>query len=41
VRDDISGAFRSFRDWSDLAAFMIELVEEDEPGQREQQEPTK
>jgi hypothetical protein len=36
VRDVISGAFCSFRDWSDLAAFMIERVEEDEPGQTEQ-----
>lgn len=41
VRDVISRAFRSFRDWSDLAAFMIERVEEDEPGHRDQREPTK
>lgn len=41
VRDIMSGAFRSFRNWSDLAAFMIERVEEDDPGQREQWEPTK
>lgn len=40
VRDVISGAFRSFRDWSDLAAFMIERME-DEPGHRDQREPTK
>jgi hypothetical protein len=32
VRDVVSGAFRSFRDWSDLAAFMIERVEDDEGG---------
>jgi hypothetical protein len=41
VRDVISGAFRNFRDWSDLAAFMIEWVEEDKPGQRGQREPTR
>jgi hypothetical protein len=40
VQDVVSGAFRSFRDWSDLVDFMIERMEEDEPGQREQQEPT-
>ncbi len=39
VRDVISGAFRSFRYWSDLAAFMIERVEEHEPGLRDQREP--
>lgn len=27
---DISGAFRNFRDWSDLTAFMIARLEEDE-----------
>jgi len=36
VREVISGAFRSFRNFSDLAAFMIERVEEDDPGVREQ-----
>jgi hypothetical protein len=41
ARDVVSGAFRSFRDWSDLAAFMIERVEEDEPEHRDQREPTK
>lgn len=41
VREVISGAFRSFRNWSDLAAFMIEQVEEDDSRQREQREPTK
>ena len=41
VRDVVSGAFRSFRDWSDLAAFMIERVEEDELGHRGQWESTK
>jgi hypothetical protein len=30
VRDVVSGAFRNFRDWSDLAAFMVARVEEDE-----------
>lgn len=39
VRDVISGAFCSFREWSDLAAFMIEQMEEDQPGQSEQGEP--
>jgi hypothetical protein len=34
VRDVVSGAFRNFRDWPELAAFMIERVEEDEVGQR-------
>lgn len=28
VRDVVSGAFRSFRDWSDLVAFMVARVEE-------------
>ena len=32
VRDAVSGAFRGFRDWSDLVTFMIERMEEDEPG---------
>jgi hypothetical protein len=41
VRDVVSGAFRGFRNWSDLAAFMIERVEEDEPGDRDRQEPAK
>ena len=30
VRDVVSGAFRSFRDWADLAAFMVARAEEDE-----------
>ena len=30
VRDVVSGAFRNFRDWSDLAAFMVGRLEEDE-----------
>ena len=29
VRDVISGAFRSFRAWPDLTAFMIERMEEE------------
>jgi hypothetical protein len=33
VRDVVSGAFRNFRDWSDLAAFMIARLEEDETTQ--------
>jgi hypothetical protein len=32
VREVMSGANRSFRDWSELAAFMVERVEEGEPG---------
>ena len=28
VRDVITGAFRSFRDWSDLVAFMVARIEE-------------
>ena len=30
VRDVISGAFINFRDWSDLAAFIVARVEGDE-----------
>jgi hypothetical protein len=30
VRDVVSGAFRGFRTWSDLTAFMIARIEEDE-----------
>lgn len=30
VRDVVSGAFRNFRDWSDLVAFMIARLQEDE-----------
>ena len=30
VRDVVTGAFRNFRDWSDLAAFMVARAEEDE-----------
>ena len=30
VRDVVGGAFRDFRDWSDLTAFMIARMEEDE-----------
>ena len=30
VRDVVGGAFRGFRDWSDLAAFMIARMDEDE-----------
>jgi hypothetical protein len=28
VRDVTSGAFRSFRDWSDLVAFMVARIEQ-------------
>jgi hypothetical protein len=35
VRDVVSGAFRGFRDWSDLAAFLISRVEEAERGRGE------
>jgi hypothetical protein len=38
VRDVTSGGFRSFREWSDLAAFMIERVDEDESGRSGQWE---
>jgi hypothetical protein len=41
VRDVVSGAFRNFRDWPDLAAFMIERLEEDEPEHRDQAESAK
>ena len=33
VRDVVSGAFRNFRDCSDLTAFMIAQMEEDESPQ--------
>jgi hypothetical protein len=33
VRDAMTGAFLNFRDWSSLAAFMIERMEEDESAQ--------
>ncbi len=36
VRDVGSGAFRNFRDWSDLVAFMVARVEEDEGAPAEQ-----
>ena len=39
VRDVVSGAYRNFRDWSDLAAFMIACWEEDE--NRDQRESAK
>jgi hypothetical protein len=32
ARDVISGAFCSFRVWSDLTAFMVARLEQDEPG---------
>jgi hypothetical protein len=32
VRDVVSGAFCGFRDWSDLAAFMVARLDETEPG---------
>ena len=32
VQDVVSGAFLGFRDWSDLRAFMIERMDEDETG---------
>jgi hypothetical protein len=34
VRDALGGAFLGFRDWSDLCAFMIERMEENETGRR-------
>lgn len=33
VREVVSGASRSFRDWSDLVAFLVEWMEEDECAQ--------
>jgi hypothetical protein len=33
VRDVVSGAFRGFRDWSDLTAFLIDRMDEDERAQ--------
>ncbi len=36
ARDVISGAFCSFRAWSDLTAFMVARLEEDEPGRSRQ-----
>ena len=41
VRDVVTGSLRGFRDWSDLVAFMIEQVDEDGPGKRGAQEPTR
>ena len=41
VRDVVSGAFRNFRDWSDLTAFMALRLEEDEPGHGDQRESAK
>jgi hypothetical protein len=35
VRDVAGGAFRGFRDWSDLVGFMIERMQEDEHVQAE------
>ena len=32
VRDVMTDAFRGFRDWSDLIAFMVARVEQDESG---------
>jgi hypothetical protein len=35
VRDVVTGAFRGFRDWSDLVAFMVARIEEESaPGGR-------
>jgi hypothetical protein len=36
ARDVISGAFCSFRAWSDLTAFMVARLEQDEPGRSRQ-----
>jgi hypothetical protein len=35
VRDVVTGAFRNFREWSDLAAFMVERMEEHEGARAE------
>ena len=35
VREVISGAVRNFRDWSELAAFMMEQMEDDESARTE------
>lgn len=34
VREVVSGAYTNFRDWSDLAAFMVARVEEDDRSPR-------
>jgi hypothetical protein len=34
VREVVSGAYANFRDWSDLAAFMVARVEEDDTAPR-------
>jgi hypothetical protein len=39
VREVVSGAFRTFRSWTDLAAFMVERMEEGELVRTEPQEP--
>ncbi len=38
VREVISGAFRNFRDWSELAAFMTAQMEDDESARTAQAE---
>jgi hypothetical protein len=38
VREVISGAFRNFRDWSELAAFMTAQLEDDEGARAAQTE---
>jgi hypothetical protein len=35
ARDVTTGAFRSFRDWSDLVAFMVARLEQEESGRGE------
>jgi hypothetical protein len=40
VREVVSGAYRHFKQWADLAAFMIERIEEDEGRQAAPGMPT-
>lgn len=39
VREVVSGAYANFRDWSDLAAFMVARVEEGDPVHRRDPPP--
>jgi hypothetical protein len=38
VRDVVTGAFRSFREWSDLATFMVARMEERDGAPRAREE---
>jgi hypothetical protein len=41
VRQVVGGAFRGFRDWSDLVAFMVQSVEEVEVSGERRPEPSR